>query len=29
VVLKAAGVIEYYCRYHPNMVGKIVVTAAR
>jgi plastocyanin len=29
VVLKSAGTIEYYCRYHPNMTGKIVVTAVR
>ena len=26
VVLKAAGTFEYYCRLHPNMVGKVVVT---
>jgi plastocyanin len=25
VVLKKAGDIEYYCRFHPNMVGRIVV----
>lgn len=29
VVLKQAGTIEYYCRYHPNMTAKIVVTAPR
>ena len=23
-VLKKAGTIEYYCRYHPNMKGRIV-----
>jgi plastocyanin len=25
VVLKKIGVIEYYCRFHPNMVGRISV----
>ena len=25
VVIKKAGTIEYYCRYHPNMTGQIVV----
>jgi plastocyanin len=25
VQLKGAGTIEYYCRLHPNMVGKITV----
>ena len=25
VVLKKAGPIDYYCRYHPNMTGRIVV----
>jgi plastocyanin len=29
VVLKSVGTIEYYCRYHPNMTAKIVVTAPR
>lgn len=24
-VLKKAGPIDYYCRYHPNMKGRIVV----
>jgi plastocyanin len=24
VVLKKTGDIEYYCRFHPNMVGRIV-----
>lgn len=24
-VMKAAGTIDYYCRFHPNMTGKIVV----
>jgi len=27
VVMKKAGSFEYYCRYHPNMVARIVVTA--
>ena len=26
-VLKKAGSIDYYCRYHPNMTGRIVVAA--
>jgi plastocyanin len=26
-VLKKAGKIEYYCRYHPNMKAEIDVTA--
>jgi plastocyanin len=25
VTLKSLGNIEYYCRYHPNMVGQITV----
>lgn len=25
VVLKAAGVVDYYCRFHPNMTGHITV----
>jgi plastocyanin len=25
VVLKAEGTIEYYCKFHPNMTGKISV----
>jgi plastocyanin len=29
VVLKNAGEIEYSCRYHPNMVAKVVVTKAQ
>ena len=24
-VLKKAGSIEYYCRYHPNMTGRIAI----
>jgi plastocyanin len=24
-VMKTAGTIDYYCRFHPNMTGKIVV----
>jgi plastocyanin len=24
-VLKQAGTIEFYCRFHPNMTGKLVV----
>lgn len=26
VVLKNAGAVEYYCRFHPNMKGRIIVT---
>jgi plastocyanin len=26
VVMKKAGTFDYYCRYHPNMVAKLVVT---
>jgi plastocyanin len=26
VVLKSPGTIEYYCRFHPNMVGSIGVS---
>jgi plastocyanin len=25
MVLSKAGMVEYYCRYHPNMTGRIVV----
>lgn len=25
VVLKAEGVIDYYCKFHPNMTGQITV----
>jgi plastocyanin len=25
LVLKKAGTVEYYCRYHPNMKGRIVI----
>jgi len=25
VTLKSAAKVEYYCRYHPNMVGQITV----
>jgi len=26
IVLKSAGTVQYYCRYHPNMIGHIAVT---
>ncbi|HUZ91631.1 MAG TPA: cupredoxin family copper-binding protein [Methylocella sp.] len=26
VVLTKAGIVEYYCRFHPNMKGRITVT---
>jgi plastocyanin len=25
VILKNAGAVEYYCRFHPNMKGRIIV----
>jgi len=25
VVLKAPGVVDYYCKFHPNMIGHIAV----
>jgi plastocyanin len=25
VLLKTEGTVEYYCRFHPNMTGRIVV----
>ncbi|MGE0063450.1 MAG: cupredoxin domain-containing protein [Xanthobacteraceae bacterium] len=25
IAMKKAGTIEYYCRFHPNMVGKLTV----
>ena len=25
VVLKAAGKVDYYCKFHPNMIGHIAV----
>jgi len=25
VVLKAGGTVDYYCRFHPNMTGKITI----
>ena len=28
VVMKKAGTFDYYCRYHPNMIGRLVVAAA-
>jgi plastocyanin len=27
IVLKSAGTVAYYCRFHPNMVGQITVKA--
>ena len=29
VVMKKAGTFDYYCRYHPNMVARLVVTAGK
>ena len=28
VVLKSTGVLSYYCRFHPNMRARIVVSAS-
>lgn len=25
VVLTKAGIVDYYCRFHPNMTGRIIV----
>ncbi len=25
LVLKSAGTLDYYCKFHPNMIGKITV----
>ena len=27
IVLQQAGGVDYYCRFHPNMKGRIVVTS--
>jgi len=27
LVLKKSGTVEYYCRFHPNMKGRIAVTS--
>jgi plastocyanin len=26
VVMKKAGTFDYYCRYHPNMVARVIVS---
>lgn len=26
LALKSAGAVDYYCKFHPNMIGKITVT---
>lgn len=26
VVLKKAGAVDYFCKYHPNMKGRVIVT---
>lgn len=28
VTLTKAGVVDYFCRFHPNMKGRVVVTAS-
>jgi plastocyanin len=28
VVMKKAGTFDYYCRFHPNMIAKLVVVSA-
>jgi plastocyanin len=25
VVMKTAGTFDFYCRYHPNMIGRVIV----
>jgi len=25
VVLKADGTVDYYCKFHPNMIGQITI----
>ena len=27
VVVEKAGAVDYYCRFHPNMKGRIKVTS--
>ncbi|MDH6233163.1 plastocyanin [Mesorhizobium soli] len=27
MVVRAAGSVDYYCRFHPNMMGRITVSA--
>ena len=29
VVMKTAGTFDYFCRYHPNMIGRVVVKSAQ
>jgi plastocyanin len=29
LILKKAGTVDYYCRYHPNMTGTLVISPAR
>ena len=29
VVLKKAGTVDYYCRYHPNMTGRMVIAPGK
>ena len=26
LVLKSTGAVDYYCKFHPNMIGKVTVT---
>ena len=26
IVLKVEGVVDYYCKFHPNMTGRVSVT---
>jgi hypothetical protein len=26
VILTKAGIVEYYCRFHPNMTGRIAIS---
>jgi plastocyanin len=29
LVLKKAGTVDYYCEYHPNMTGRLVILARK
>ena len=29
LVLKKAGAVDYYCEYHPNMIGRLVILAKK
>ena len=29
LVMKKAGTVDYYCEYHPNMIGRLVILAKK